>query len=45
MAQARGDERLSAEVAYCWPAGDMDVSNQLANGMMQFSLNVQGIVS
>jgi hypothetical protein len=34
-----------AEVAYCWPAGDMDVSNQLANGMMQFSLNVQGIVS
>jgi hypothetical protein len=33
------------EVAYCWPNGDLDASNQLPNGMMQFSLAMQGIVS
>jgi hypothetical protein len=33
------------ECAYCWPMGDLDVGNQLANGMMQFALNMQGIVS
>jgi hypothetical protein len=31
------------ETAYCWPSGDMDVSNQLPNGMMQLSLAMQGI--
>jgi hypothetical protein len=33
------------EAAYCWGANDMEVSNQHPNGMMQFSLSVQGIVA
>lgn len=32
------------ETAYCWPMSDLDVSNQRANGMMQFSLSMQGFV-
>lgn len=31
------------ECGYCWPTGDMQVSNQRSNGMMQASLNLQGI--
>lgn len=34
-----------AEAAYCWTAGTMRPANQLPNGMMQFSLQVQGIAA
>jgi hypothetical protein len=33
------------EAAYVWGTNDMEVSNQHPNGMMQFSLSVQGIVA
>lgn len=32
------------EVAYCWTTADAEVSNQRANGMMEWGLNVQGII-
>lgn len=31
------------EVAYCWLKNDIDISNQRANGMMTFSLSLQGL--
>jgi hypothetical protein len=32
------------EVGYCWLSADAKMSNQLANGMVQVSLDLQGIV-
>jgi len=34
-----------SEVGYCWASGDSQVNNALANGMVAFSLNLQGIAS
>ena len=31
------------EVGYCWATGDIRPSNQLSNGFMEFSLDVEGI--
>jgi len=31
------------EVGYCWTTGDIKPANQMANGMMQFEFNVEGI--
>jgi len=32
-----------SEVGYCWASGDSQMSNALANGMVSFSLDMQGV--
>lgn len=36
-------DRYSAEVGYCWLAGDPTMSNQLANGFVQASFDLEAI--
>jgi hypothetical protein len=32
------------ESGYCWASGDAQMSNQRRNGMVQVSVNLQGIM-